>query len=92
MPGHPVRAYLDKGNSGHVSAPFGGVVTLEVAVGDHVEAGAKVASIEAMKMEAAITAASAGIVERLAISLVQQVEGGDLLLAINAPPTVPAQV
>jgi pyruvate carboxylase len=38
-----------------VAAPFAGVVTLEVAEGDSVEAGQTVASIEAMKMQAAIT-------------------------------------
>ena len=41
------------------------------------EAGATVATIEAMKMEAAITAPKAGRVCRLAINPIQQVEGGD---------------
>jgi pyruvate carboxylase len=40
-----------------VAVPFAGVVTPSVAEGDTVEAGQAVASIEAMKMEAAITAA-----------------------------------
>jgi len=73
----------DRNNSGHVAAPFAGVVTPSVAVGDTVEAGATVATIEAMKMEAAITAAVNGTVERLALSGVQQVEGGDLVLVIK---------
>ncbi|OZD69023.1 pyruvate carboxylase, partial [Rhodococcus sp. 06-1059B-a] len=38
---------------------------------------------EAMKMEAAITAPKAGVVSRLAIGGVQQVEGGDLLIVIG---------
>ena len=42
-----------------------------------------VATIEAMKMEAAITAPVAGTVQRLAIGSQQQVEGGDLLLVIG---------
>ncbi|MET0829940.1 MAG: biotin/lipoyl-containing protein, partial [Microbacterium sp.] len=42
-----------------------------------------VASIEAMKMEAAITAPVGGVVERLAISETQQVEAGDLLVVIR---------
>ena len=42
-----------------------------------------VATIEAMKMEANITAPSAGTVERLAIGGHQQVEGGDLLLVLK---------
>ncbi|MDO5504251.1 MAG: biotin/lipoyl-containing protein, partial [Actinomycetia bacterium] len=73
----------DPGNKGHVAAPFGGVVTPTVAEGDSVEAGAVVATIEAMKMEANITAPTAGTVERLAIGEHQQVEGGDLILVIG---------
>ena len=65
-----------------MAAPFAGVVTVTVAEGDEVEAGATVATIEAMKMEAAITATVAGRVERLALSAIQQVEGGDLVLVI----------
>ncbi len=65
-----------------VAAPFDGVVTLQVAEGDSVEAGGVVATIEAMKMEASITAPRAGTVERLAFSGTQQVEGGDLVLVL----------
>ena len=73
----------DPGHKGHVAAPFGGVVTPTVAEGDSVEAGAVVATIEAMKMEANITAPTAGTVERLAIGEHQQVEGGDLILVVS---------
>ena len=73
----------DLSNPGHVAAPFAGVVSVTVAEGDTVEAGATVATIEAMKMEAAITAPIAGTVQRLALGSVQQVEGGDLVLVIN---------
>ena len=73
----------DPNNPGHVAAPFSGVVSLKVAEGDQVEAGATIATIEAMKMEAAITAPRAGTVQRLAIGSVQQVEGGDLVLVLN---------
>jgi multidrug efflux pump subunit AcrA (membrane-fusion protein) len=45
----------DTANKNHVAVPFAGVVTPSVAEGDTVEAGQAVASIEAMKMEAAIT-------------------------------------
>ncbi|SDD49814.1 pyruvate carboxylase [Geodermatophilus telluris] len=72
----------DRSVPGQVAAPFAGVVTLQVAEGDRVEAGAPLATIEAMKMEAAITAPVAGTVERLAIGRVQQVEGGDLLVVL----------
>ena len=73
----------DRGEPGHVAAPFAGVVTLAVARGDTVAQGQTVATIEAMKMEAAITAPRAGAVGRTAIGAVQQVEGGDLLLVLE---------
>jgi len=79
----PAAERADRSNPAHVAAPFAGVVTLAVAEGDEVEAGATVATIEAMKMEAAITAPVAGTIERLAIGTVQQVEGGDLLVVLG---------
>ena len=51
--------------------------------GQGVQAGQTVATIEAMKMEAAITTPIAGVVRRLAIGAVQQLEGGDLVLVIE---------
>ncbi len=79
----PQQEKADPGDPGHVAAPFDGVVTVTVAPGDSVEAGATVATIEAMKMEAAITAPAAGTVERVALSGAQQVEGGDLVLVLR---------
>ncbi|MFC8304178.1 pyruvate carboxylase [Specibacter sp. NPDC057265] len=73
----------DPGLDGHIAAPFAGAVSVKVAVGDVVEAGATVATIEAMKMEASITTPVGGTVQRLAISGVAQVQGGDLLVAIS---------
>ena len=68
---------------GQIPAPFAGVVTLVVEVGDEVSVGQQVATIEAMKMEAAITSPVAGKVTRLAIGHAQAVEGRDLLLVIG---------
>ncbi|HEX5742004.1 MAG TPA: pyruvate carboxylase subunit B, partial [Pilimelia sp.] len=79
----PLAERADRSNPDHVAAPFAGVVTLAVAAGDEVEAGRTVATIEAMKMEAAITAPRAGTVKRVAIGRVQQVEGGDLLVVLE---------
>jgi pyruvate carboxylase len=73
----------DASNPGHVAAPFSGVVTLQVEQGSTVIAGQSVASIEAMKMEAAITASVSGTVRRLAIPKTQQVDAGDLLVEID---------
>jgi pyruvate carboxylase len=79
----PAAEKAERGNQNHVAAPFAGVVTPSVAEGDTVEAGQTVATIEAMKMEASITAAKAGTVARLAVRAVQQVEGGDLLIVLQ---------
>jgi len=73
----------DATQPGHIAAPFSGVVTLQVDDGARVEAGQTVASIEAMKMEAAITTSVSGTVTRLAIPKTQQVDAGDLILVIG---------
>lgn len=73
----------DPGKAGHVAAPFQGAVTIVVSEGDSVSAGDTVATIEAMKMEASITAPMDGTVERLALSGTQSVEGGDLVLVLG---------
>ena len=78
-----VAEKADANQPGQVAAPFSGVVTLQVAEGDQVVAGQSVASIEAMKMEAAITTPVAGFVERLAIPKTQQVDAGDLLVLVR---------
>jgi len=76
----------DAGAPGHIAAPFSGVVTVKTQVGDAVVAGQAVASIEAMKMEAAITSPVAGVVERLAVTGSQQVDAGDLLVVVRPAP------
>ncbi len=78
-----VAEKADTSKPGQVAAPFAGVVTLTVAEGDTVEAGGQVATIEAMKMEAAITSPVAGTVQRAAIGHAQAVEGGDLLVVVG---------
>jgi len=79
----PVTERANPSDPSHVAAPFAGVVTLGVAEGEEVAAGSTIATIEAMKMEASITTSVAGIVVRTAISAVQQVEGGDLVLVVR---------
>ncbi|UCA18597.1 pyruvate carboxylase [Mycobacterium kansasii] len=79
----PAAEKADRGNPGHIAAPFAGVVTIAVIVGDHVTAGQTIATIEAMKMEAPITAPNDGTVQRVAVSDTAQVEGGDLLAVVS---------
>jgi pyruvate carboxylase len=79
----PTAEKADRSNPDHIAAPFAGVVTVGVEAGDHVDAGQTIATIEAMKMEAAITAPKAGSVSRVAVSATAQVEGGDLLVVVS---------
>ncbi|WP_227980362.1 pyruvate carboxylase [Nocardia spumae] len=79
----PMAEQADPADTRHIAAPFSGVVTVSVAAGDRVEPGEIVATIEAMKMEAAITAQRAGVVDRLAVATIAQVDGGDLLLTLS---------
>jgi pyruvate carboxylase len=79
----PTAEKADHANPNHVAAPFAGLVTINVTSGDTVEAGQTIATIEAMKMEAAITAPEAGTVDRVAVSATEQVEGGDLLVVVR---------
>ncbi|MFZ3452796.1 pyruvate carboxylase [Arthrobacter sp. 7Tela_A1] len=78
-----VAERADPAEPGQVAAPFAGAVTVTVEEGADVAAGETVATIEAMKMEASITAPVTGKVRRLAVSGVQQVDGGDLLVVIE---------
>ena len=78
-----VAEKADANRPGQIAAPFSGVVTLKVEEGDTVEAGQAVASIEAMKMEAAITSPIGGYIERVAVPRTQQVDAGDLLVVVS---------
>lgn len=79
----PVVEKADRTNPGHVAAPFAGVVTIKVTEGETVVAGQPIATIEAMKMEAPITATKAGSIKSLSIVGTAEVEAGDLLAVIN---------
>ncbi|OYN92799.1 pyruvate carboxylase [Parenemella sanctibonifatiensis] len=73
----------DASNPDHVGAPFAGAVKVTVEQGQEVAAGETVATIEAMKMEAAITSPVAGTIERVAINGVQPLDGGDLVVVVK---------
>ncbi|QIX53683.1 pyruvate carboxylase [Rhodococcus sp. DMU1] len=79
----PAAEKAEPGNDHHVAAPFTGVVTVAVAVGDEVEPGATIATIEAMKMEAAITTPKGGTIARIAITTTAHVEAGDLVIELS---------
>jgi pyruvate carboxylase len=73
----------DQDNPSHIAAPFMGVVTLQVAEGDSVKPGGVIATIEAMKMEAAITSPNGGTVTSLVVPRSCQLEPGDLIAVVE---------
>ncbi len=79
----PANERADPKNPGHIPAPFSGVVSVAASVGDTLDIGQTVATIEAMKMEAAITTPVAGKVARVIMSQPSKVEAGDLLIEIE---------
>ncbi len=79
----PINERADLSRPGHIAAPFSGVATVAVVEGDHLEAGQTVATIEAMKMEAAITTPVSGRVARVITNGPTKVEVGDLLIEVD---------
>ena len=72
---------------GSLLAPMPGtVVRVEVAVGDHVEAGAPILAIEAMKMEHSIYAPARGVVTEITIAVGAQVDSGSVLAVLEEKP------
>ncbi len=68
---------------GQVPAPMPGVVsTITVSEGQKVDTGDVLMTLEAMKMETAITAPVAGTVRRVVASVSQQVDAKDLVAVI----------
>jgi pyruvate carboxylase len=77
----PVHPKAEPGNPLHVGAPMPGlVVRVNVEAGDEVEAGQKLFTLEAMKMETTLYAEKAGVVGEVLVKAGTQVDTGDLLL------------
>jgi propionyl-CoA carboxylase alpha chain len=80
-------------SAGSALAPMpGGVVRVAVAEGDTVEAGQLLVVLEAMKMEHAVNATSAGTVTEVSVSEGDQVETGRVMVVIDAVIDVGANV
>jgi pyruvate carboxylase len=75
------RETAEAGNPLHVGAPMpGAIVTVPVVAGQHVQAGATLLSLEAMKMEMHITAERDGVIERVLVKPADRVQAKDLLI------------
>ena len=77
------RRMADPADETQLGAPMPGVVaTLSVRQGDRVKAGDPLMTLEAMKMETAVTAPRDGLVIDLAVHIGVAVEAKQLLMAI----------
>jgi len=75
------------GSDGAICAPMNGrIAALHVADGDAVEAGNRLAVVEAMKMEHALNAPFAGIVRDLVCNVGEQVEMGERIMRVEERP------
>ena len=79
----PQRRRADPSAPGDVGAQLPGVVSLRVAVGDEVAEGDVIAVVEAMKMEAAVSAPVSGTVREVVTPSGANVAVGDLLLVLG---------
>jgi biotin carboxyl carrier protein len=78
------KAAAPAGGSGDVPSPLAGkVVSIDVEVGQAVEEGAQVATVEAMKMNTYIYAPKAGTVSAILVNPGDGVEEGSALLRIG---------
>ena len=83
-PDAPKHPKADANNPCHVGASMPGMVfNVAVHVGDDVVPGQKLLTLEAMKMQTAVTAEIAGQVAEFHVHAGTQVEAGDLLVVID---------
>ncbi|MDO8389921.1 MAG: biotin carboxylase N-terminal domain-containing protein [Actinomycetota bacterium] len=74
----------DAGRAGSTVSPMPGkVVRLLVAVGDTVDAGQGLLSIEAMKMEHLVVSPHSGVIAEVYVQAGQQLDGGQALLKVD---------
>jgi len=78
-------AHAHVGGSAEVISPMpGAVLAIHVAVGDRVDAGDPLVTLEAMKMEHVVAATSAGQIGELLVARGQQVTRGQVLVSVEA--------
>lgn len=68
----------------NIFAPFAGIVRYHVAVGDTVATGDRLATVEAVKLEAPVVAPGPGVVTGIYHEDFSDVLGGDVLLEVGA--------
>jgi pyruvate carboxylase len=80
----PARRKAEDGNDAHVAAPMPGAVsTIAIRQGQHVKTGDLLLTMEAMKMETALSASRDGTVSEILVSPGQPVDAKDLLVILG---------
>lgn len=80
----PRRPQAEDGNPSHIGSPMPGHIGIvSVSVGDNIEAGDVLVSIEAMKMETSIHADGTGIVKKVHVEPGSSVDAKDLLVELE---------
>ena len=78
------RRKADKGDANQIGAVMPGlVIALHAKVGQKVEAGTPLMTLEAMKMETVVRAGKAGTVKEVVPALRATVQAGDLLAVLE---------
>ena len=78
------RRKADRENPAHVAASMPGtVISLQAKLGDRLDAGAPILTIEAMKMETVVRAPRPSTLKELLASLRSTVQAGDLLAVLE---------
>jgi len=73
-----------EGNPAHIGAPMpGSIASVAVAVGQKINAGDLLLTIEAMKMETGLHADRAAVVKALHVSPGTQIDAKDLLIELE---------
>jgi len=80
----PPRRKVEPGNAGHVGAPMPGTIaTVPVHVGQKLDKGDVLLTLEAMKMETTVRAERDGSIKEILIRPGQQVDTKDLLIVLE---------
>lgn len=79
-----VACSFTRTSGGEILAPIPAAVTrVHVGVGDRVKVGERLVTLEVMKMESAVIATQAGVVQEVCVGPATHVAAGDLMLSIE---------
>ena len=79
------RVVAEANNTAHIGAPMPGVISsVIVTIGQNINAGDLLCTIEAMKMETGISAEADGIIKAIHAPAGSQVDAKDLLIEFEA--------